>query len=462
MPEATLPTRYWSRPGPSIDELDTVTSAPSIRWQRVLMVATAFFVAFYAFEHSATQFAGGGTAASEREDRLRDDYIDNIESGSSSRKMIFLAFGLAGTIALFNCKSRPWNPQTVGVGLFATFVLWALLSVNASDDSSLTLRRLIASSLVVIGSIGFARMLRPNELLSVALVTFSLFVGYSLLLDVGAGGRPWASDYRFAGTIHPNIQAAYCGILCLAAFTFPAGFGRRWIPRSLLAFGFMMLIQTQSRTAALAVLIGLGTIFLLRLKPSVRWGAGMLAASMVAIATITIASLGDGGRAQLTNTILLGRTEQAGSLTGRVPLWEELSRYAAERPLTGYGYETFWTPDRIDAVMKTQEWALQSAHNAYFDMTLQLGLIGLILGLATVLYAFNLFQSAYAKTSEAGYAFIYGVIAFALTNSLLESHFVKLKYPTVLCLIAIMGILFFYPQEETGGSAEDQPLRAAS
>lgn len=456
MPEAAVTTRYWSRPSPPKD--DTVADdAPPLRWQRIAIVAAVFFLAFYKFEHSAEQFAGGGIAAVEREDRQRDDYIESIESGSSSRKLIFMSFAMAGVVALFTCKDRPWNPQVVGVALFGAFVLWAMLSVTTSDDSGLTIRRLAATSLVLIGSLGFARLLRPNELLAVALITFSLFVGSSLLLDLKAGGRPWASDYRFAGTIHPNIQAAYCGMLCMAGFTFPAGFGRRWVPRALLAFGFMMLIQTQSRTAALAVLIGLGTIFMLRLKPAVRWGAGMLAACLLAIMTMSIASLGDGGRAGLTNAVLLGRTEQAGSLTGRVPLWEELSKYANERLFTGYGYETFWTPERIEAVMKTQEWALQSAHNGYFDLTLQLGLVGLALGLATVLTSFNLLQSAYAQTRESGYAFVYGVLAFALTNSLLESHFVKLKYPTVICMIAVMGILFFYPTEETPRLAEDQP-----
>ncbi|MEO0529999.1 MAG: O-antigen ligase family protein [Planctomycetota bacterium] len=461
MSDSAVTTRYWSRTLPE-PEATKADSAPPIRWQRVAMVAAVFFLAFYKFEHSAAQFAGGGIAAVEREDRQRDNYIDSIEDGSSIRKVIFMSYAIAGVIALFTCKSRPWNPRIVGVSLLGAFILWAMLSVTSSDDAALTFRRLAATSLVLIGSLGFARLLRPNEVLAVALVTFTLFVGSSLLLDLKAGGRPWASDYRFAGTIHPNIQAAYCGVLCLAGFTFPASFGRKWVPRACLAFGFMMLLQTQSRTAALAVLIGLATVFMLRLKPSVRWGAGMVAACVVAMLTMFIASLGDGGKAELTNAALLGRTEQAGSLTGRVPLWEELSSYAAERLLAGYGYETFWTPERIEAVMKTQEWALQSAHNGYFDMTLQLGLIGLALGLATVLVSFNLFQSAYARTREAGYAFAYGVIAFALTNSLLESHFVKLKYPTVLAMIAVMGVLFFFPVEEKEQSPEDLPLEPAT
>ena len=47
----------------------------------------------------------------------------------------------------------------------------------------------------------------------------------------------------------------------------------------------------------------------------------------------------------------------------------------------------------------------------------------------------------YARTGDAGYAFAYGGIAFALANSVLESHFVKLKYPTVIALIAAAAIV---------------------
>ena len=36
------------------------------------------------------------------------------------------------------------------------------------------------------------------------------------------------------------------------------------------------------------------------------------------------------------------------SLTGRMPIWTELMRYVDRRPLTGYGYESFWTAENIE------------------------------------------------------------------------------------------------------------------
>lgn len=416
-----------------------------VRWSRVLAVSLGFLVIFYTVEHNPADFAGL-QVADVGEDRIKDTYIDSIEDGNAMRKLVITSYGLAGLAALVLCRGREWNVRRSGAALLGVFLLWTLTSVLWSVEPSLTFRRLVASGLILVGSLGFARMLRPMEVLTVALLTFAAFVGNSLLMDLGGGGRPWAGDYRFGGTLHPNIQAAYCGMLCLAAFAFPAQtIGARWAVRGLCAFGFLMLLQTQSRTSALAVLVGFLMVFMVRLTPRIRWWAAAVMVCLAALTTILVSSQSDGGRKRLTNAVLLGRTEQAGSLTGRVPLWQELSGYASQRPLVGYGYESFWTPDVIAAVMKSQNWALQSAHNAYFEVRLQLGWIGLVLALAMLAGGFNLLQSAYSYTANAGYAFGYGVMAFAMTNSLLESHFSKLKYPTVIALIALLSVLVFFP-----------------
>lgn len=454
----------------TVDRSDS--SADVIRWSRVLALSAAFFVVFYTIEHDPESFAGSQVAEM-GEDRIKDGYIDSIEDGNSLRKLVIMSYGLAGLAALAWCRDPEWSVRRGGVALFGLFALWLAASVLWSVDPSLTFRRLVASGFILIGSLGFARLLRANELVAVALVTFSAFVANSLLQDLGGGGRPWASDYRFGGTMHPNIQAAYCGMLCLAAFSFPSkGIGARWLVRGLFCFGFVMLIQTQSRTSVLAVVVGMLMVFMIRLTPRVRWWSASMMACTAAILTIVISSQGDGGRKRLTSTILLGRTEQASSLTGRVPLWEELSSYAGDRLLTGYGYESFWTPDVIAAVMKSQNWALQSAHNAYFEVVLQLGWIGLLLALAMLAAGFNLLQAAYARTGYAGYAFAYGVMAFAMANSLLESHFSKLKYPTVLALIGLLSVLAFFPErnesldrdedsDRSGGRGGLSPIPAA-
>ncbi|TWT95840.1 O-Antigen ligase [Botrimarina colliarenosi] len=448
---------------------DVTPTADGIRWGRVLAVAIGFWLVFYTIDHDAAAFAGM-QVTDETEGDIADEYIDEIEGGSALRKFVVIGYGFCGLLGLAYCDNRPWNLQSTAAACFCLLLAWTLSSVLWSAEPALTFKRLVAAGMIVVGSLGFARMLNPNELLAVALLTFSAFVSYSLMLDVGHGGKPWDPDYRFGGTLHPNIQAAYCGMLCLAAFCLPTRWGGAWVMRCLMVFGFVLLLQTQSRTSALAVIVGVLITLLVRLAPRARWGAAWGLIAMASLATIVLATLGNGDRRALTEAALLGRTDQAGSLTGRVPLWQELVGFAAKRPLHGYGYESFWTADNIDAVMKSQKWALQSAHNAYFEVVLQLGLVGLALAMATLLLSFNLMQAAYERTHIAGYAFAYGVLGFAIANSLLESHFAKLKYPTVIALIAVLGVIAFHPTEaETlddeslgGGQAATDRRRVAA
>ncbi len=426
---------------------DTVTNenvSESLRWGRIAFASLMLFVLFIQVDHSFS-FAGL-QAADVKEEKLKDRYVDQIEKGDTVRKLMLLSFAAFGAMATIACQNRELNIQRPALLIFLTLFAWVCCSFLWSDDPGLTLRRVIVAGCVLCGSAGLARLLRPTELIYVSLITMTCFVSLSLLLDVKAGGRPWLSSHRFGGTLHPNIQAAYCGVLALAAFTVPSGFASRWITHGLTLYGMVMLYLTQSRTSFLALLIGMMMVFLVRLPKRIRWITLFGFISFAACAMIGLNTLSPGDKATLTGTALMGRTEQAGSLTGRVPLWEELATFAKRKPLTGYGYEAFWTPDRIADIAKSQQWTMQSAHNAYFEITLQLGFIGLALALSTVLVSMNLTQSAFNRSRDAGYAFLYGLIAFGLANSLLESHFAKFKYPSTIALVGLLMIYLYYPK----------------
>jgi O-antigen ligase len=76
--------------------------------------------------------------------------------------------------------------------------------------------------------------------------------------------------------------------------------------------------------------------------------------------------------------LLLGRTESnVSTLTNRTPIWSELFDYAIDRPFTGYGYNSFWNPDHIGNMTFIKGWGIATAHSAYLDVQLSLGIIGL-------------------------------------------------------------------------------------
>ena len=447
--------------------LDTVPSTPiessiapgiqddGVRLFRVLLISLCLFCMFFAIEHDPS-VAGLLPTINAKEKQIKDKFIKGIEAGSGKRKAALFIFAAVGLVTFLSSKDRKINLRIVPVFLFLLLIGWALCSLLWSDNPPLTFKRLGVATCAVIGSAGCARLLKPREFLLVALFTFTAFISLSFLLDIKAGARPWTGDYRFGGTLHPNVQASYCASLCIAAYCLPVGLGKRWITKVFFLFGLGFLFLTASRTGLFTILVALVFVFLLRLENRVRWIVIYTFFATLALATIAYSSLNDGQRNQLTGAVLMGRTEQSKSLSGRVPLWEELTTYAAERPFTGFGYDNFWTPNRIAAIMKSQRWAIQNSHNAYFDIVLQLGLIGLAIAVPMILLSWNQIMAAYARTHDAGYAFIYGMVAFGLTNSFLESMFVKIKYPTIISLIGVFMVILYFPSsepEETSSSA---------
>ena len=66
------------------------------------------------------------------------------------------------------------------------------------------------------------------------------------------------------------------------------------------------------------------------------------------------------------------------TLTGRVPLWENLLPIAFERPLTGWGYgatfDGFFSP--VHEVWIQNVWNPTHAHNALLQIWLEMGIVG--------------------------------------------------------------------------------------
>lgn len=68
------------------------------------------------------------------------------------------------------------------------------------------------------------------------------------------------------------------------------------------------------------------------------------------------------------------------TLSGRTDVWTAVMRRAAERPALGYGYAAFWRDRSGPALLVRREtgWDVPSAHNAWLEILLQLGWVGVV------------------------------------------------------------------------------------
>ena len=74
--------------------------------------------------------------------------------------------------------------------------------------------------------------------------------------------------------------------------------------------------------------------------------------------------------------LFLGRDP---SLTGRTKIWEFVLGLGMDAPLTGYGYDAFWSGDYSPGAPFAIAWGIKSAHNAWLEVLVALGLPGVIL-----------------------------------------------------------------------------------
>ena len=103
---------------------------------------------------------------------------------------------------------------------------------------------------------------------------------------------------------------------------------------------------------------------------------GLLGALIIAVTAVSLFS-----------EQLLGLFGKSDDLTGRLTIWQTVAETAAQRPWFGWGFSSPWVPwvePFNDLVVRRGVLQLH-AHNAWLDVWLQLGIVGLVLFSALIL-----------------------------------------------------------------------------
>jgi len=157
----------------------------------------------------------------------------------------------------------------------------------------------------------------------------------------------------------------------LAAKTVKRGGGAAW-----LVFAAVMLVLTRSATVTLASIVVLVVLaFALwtrhahpqRRRPIYTAAAALIVLAVTALSAFSGALLG-----------LLGKSED---LTGRFDIWNSVIGLASERPVFGWGWVSYWNPfvEPFAGLAERKGVVYLQAHNAWLDVWLQLGVVGLVI-----------------------------------------------------------------------------------
>ncbi|SEB36634.1 O-antigen ligase [Paramicrobacterium humi] len=291
------------------------------------------------------------------------------------------------------------------------YLALALISVTWSHYPGATMLTYLGMAMCTVAGVYLALMFTWQQVLtrianalkwvvglSLAFELFvSLFIRHMVLPLSGAvyvGDKPpllayWSRNLLFDGGKIQGILGnsnllAICALLALlvvgiqlAAGTVRRGWGWFWVVLSAAAF-----VLTRSSTmivAAVAVIVAVAAVVIARHTA----GRGRIAlyAALAAIAAACVSV------AIVFSDRLLDLFGKSEDLTGRTEFWQRVIHRASERPWFGWGYSSPWVPGQLplDEPLVRHHVEQLHAHNAWLDVWLQLGILGLIIFGALIL-----------------------------------------------------------------------------
>ncbi len=276
--------------------------------------------------------------------------------------------------------------RTIGTGgvIALATVGYLFLSALWSIDPATTIRVATVYLYVVLGSIGVASILTPDEYMeALSLGCFLSAVG-SIGLLVVAHGTAMSEGGDYSGIFpHKNFlgQAMATGAL---ATLHGLRVGRHHRGRDILCLLLFvgMAFASKSATSWLTIFVICAVDVIVSL-----WRRGGAARTIgLALAAIALPSL---LFAAVDPDAILEMIGKDPTLTGRTELWALVIDNIRQKPILGWGYYAFWSPFNLIAVQISEAlgWNVPQAHNGLLEMLLSIGLVG------TCFFLFFLFRN---------------------------------------------------------------------
>ena len=380
-----------------------------------------------------------------------DSQLDEMtESGSTLRRVSYTSVGAFALLLLALPAKRRLQPLNAVVLLMLAYCGFCALSYFWSDDPALTFRRLPILAFCLLAVLGIAKHFNPREVCWLVLAVTGSFLLVGVAAEVALGAlRPHLGDYRFSGTTHPNTQGINCALLALAGLVLARDATRgRWLLLGSVALAVLFLLLTKSRTSCFAFAAAVWVLYVMRLKghskPLAVFATGFAGGTAVLLLLFASNHL----LGQVYEAALLGRTEQASSFSGRVPLWREILAYVEYRPWLGYGYGAFWNVERVQDFIITQGWQISHAHSGLFEPLANVGVIGVALFAAALVVGVLQALRRHAQTGDQAYAFILAQVAFGAVSSIGDAYYVIPSFCATVCACSLASMAMTRRQAE--------------
>jgi exopolysaccharide production protein ExoQ len=315
--------------------------------------------------------------------------------------VIAVAIGVVAVLLLVRNRAR-WRLGGLPYSLLA-FTVLIVVSLAWSAYPTATIVGVIATLLTLVTAVALAVSYSWSELLRGLGLALRILIGGSLLFELFvslvvrhpllpfwyeypegklAKSLYWSRDLLLEGDKIQGLpgNSALLGFLALLALIVfgaqLAGRTTRRIPTIVwILLAALTVYLTRSATITLALvgvvvvalaLVAIRSARTARVRATLYW-AFLAAAAALSVAAVTL------------RDPLLALMGKQPDLTGRSDIWAFVIDLAQQRPVLGWGWVSYWAPWAAPLNTLPYEGGVQQfqAHNAWLDIWLQLGFVGL-------------------------------------------------------------------------------------
>jgi O-antigen ligase len=450
---------------PNVDRsiaVDALPAAARAISPQAWLVTAVLAVAMVALNHDF-DVVGGRLEETVTSGGQLDKHADaekEVAGGTMLRKLGLLLLLAAAGLSLFGPKANPGLQIGALPVLAAAILCWTAGSMLWSAEPTRSLREIVRLAAYAFTGVVLVRRFHVQELVWMFLVVSAVAIGVDVASDIGAGTfRPWTSEFRLGGALHPNHVGRLGAIVAMIGYA--ATWERRYRAWAWLIFaaGVLVVVMSVSRSGLVGLLAGMAAISFLGMsgRRFVFHAMALMAALGVGLGLYAISPTSL--RHQVLEAALMGRSEDASSFTGRVPLWQEMWKDGAGRRLQGFGYGGYWSVERNYELGPVIEWYPTHSHSVYMELLIDLGLVGLLLCVATALVSTAKYSRLVAQTGRFEYRLLGALFVCGLANGLFEVSFI---WPRLEGLFLGMAVLFLFMKQPEAKSATAQNTAAVT
>jgi O-antigen ligase len=367
----------------------------------------------------------------------RQSELDNyVVEGDPVAQAIWTVIYVIGLVLILRRSWRVLESALHDRALVLLHVL-VVLSLAWSDNPEVSMKRAAALLGTSLLGLYFATRYTRSDLVRLLVWACGAAVALSVLTAVVAPQLAWDAtstpEEGLRGIFSQKNVLGRVMALSVVVWLLYAGDYRRhrWFALACAAISLGLLVLSNSKSAllvCLTLLLLLGLAVVTRIRNS-----GALTILSVLVLAMGGAAIGLIGSPDVALDAL-GRNV---TLSGRTDLWQLVVAQIQERPWLGYGYGGFWMgwdgPSR--QIWAATDWFPPSSHNGFLDAMLDVGAVGLVLLLASLIGSARRALALIIKQDTFVSLFPMIFISYFVLSNITETA--ALTYNTILWMLLV-------------------------